>query len=201
MIKLLQTKDTLLKIIFCIFFGIIEQSTFRILPMIVITRSDFSYSFLNGLLMGVAYTNIFLVAFLIFWKLSGREVYYTVVTSFLSKITTLLLFLLYNQIGNNVTLRYMMLVVTLLCNVVYFLADHTFSVITSAKLAHSCNQGVLECVRLFSFQSGHVIDSVCVGVYYSYMNVFYHVLTTLSVVLFTLLILRRKTLSNPLPIV
>lgn len=199
--KIFQTKDTLVMIIICIFFGIMDQINFRILPMIVITRLNFSYSVLNVLLMGVAFANIVLVAFLLSQKMSSREVYYAGVISLLSVVlTSLLLLLLYYRVGN-VTGWYVMLVVNLLCNVVSFLADQTFTVLVCAKLAHSCNQGLLEGVRLFSIQSGRVVGATCIGMYYSHMKFFYPAATALSIMLLILLILRRKSLSNPVPII
>ncbi|XP_057310702.1 uncharacterized protein LOC130648665 [Hydractinia symbiolongicarpus] len=199
--KIFQTKDTLLMIIICIFFGVMDQINFRILPMIVITRLNFSYSVLNILLMGVAFANIALVAFLLSWRISNKEVYYTGIISLLSVIlTSLLLLLLYYRVGH-VTGWYVMLIANLLCNVVFFLSDQTFAVIVCAKLAHSCNQGFLEGVRLFSIQSGRVVGAICIGMYYSHMKFFYPSTTALSIMLLTLLILRRKTLSNPVPVI
>ncbi|XP_057292580.1 uncharacterized protein LOC130621297 [Hydractinia symbiolongicarpus] len=199
--KILKTTDTLLVVVLSVFFGILEQMIFRVLPILIIENLHFGYGFLNGSLVGFAVLNTAVIVFLVYWKLSDKQVYYTGIASLLSIIViTSFLFLLYHKLGNVIT-WYVLIIASLISSILFLLSDQTFAVVVCAKLAFSCNQAFMEAVRIISTQSGRVIGGAFIGIYYDYMNVFYPVINMISILFLFALISRKKTLSQPVPVI
>ncbi|XP_057307047.1 major facilitator superfamily domain-containing protein 8-like [Hydractinia symbiolongicarpus] len=199
--KIFQTKDTSLILVMSLLFGIAEQIMFRILPILIIDNLHFGYAFFNGSLVVYGLFNSILVFIFVYRKLSNKELYYTGIASFLSLIVIkLLMLLLYYRIGNIYT-WYVLIVLTYCSIEIFLLSENTFSVVISVKLAYSCNQSFLESIRLFTLQSGRIIGGLGVGIYYSYMNIYYLLINLMTLLLLISLLLRKKTLSNPSPII
>ncbi|XP_057310610.1 uncharacterized protein LOC130648576 [Hydractinia symbiolongicarpus] len=171
--------DSLLIIIISVFFGIADQLIFRVLPLLIIQKLNFSYAFLNVVLVGLSLLNTVLIIVLVYRKMSDQQIYYIGVLSVVSiMITSLLQLLIYHKVGN-VFVWYIWIILTAITSVVFLLSDHAFSVVVTAKLSFSCNQGFMEGVRTLSLQSGRIIGGVMIGAYYEYMNVFYDYLVKL----------------------
>lgn len=199
--KILKTTDALFIVILSVFFGITAQIMVRILPIIVLTSLDFGYGFLNGLLVGFALANTAVIVVFVYWKLSDKQIYYTGIASLISLILTAsLYFLLYHKYGT-VTTWYVLIVLLIICEILFLLCDQTFAVVICAKLAFSRNQAFMEGIRVFSMQCGRIIGSALIGTYYDFMKEFYPVICVLCILFLFALILRKKTLSHPVPVI
>lgn len=199
--KIFKTTDTCLVIVMCLFFGIMDQTMFRTVPILIINNLHFKYVFLNGSLVGFAVLNSILIFALVYWKMSNNDVYLTGIASFISIIlTTFLLFLLYHRVGS-VVAWCITIFLTMCMLVLFMLSDQTFTVVICAKLANSCNQGFLEGIRIVFIQTGRIIGGLFLGIYYGHMNVCYPVVNVVAILFLTIVISRKRTLSNPVPVI
>ncbi|XP_057293811.1 putative transporter AmpG 1 [Hydractinia symbiolongicarpus] len=199
--RILQTADALLIITLSVFYGIVDQIMFRVLPILIIDKLNFSYAFLNWSFVALSALSTALVLVLVCWKMSDKQLYYTGLVSVISiMIVTSLQLLTYHKVGNEKT-WYLWIIITLFALILFLLSDQAFSVVICAKLAFSYNQGFIEGVRTFAVQSGRIIGGLLIGVYFEYMNVFYIGINVVLILFLFVMISRRRSLSNPVPVI
>lgn len=199
--RILQTADTLLVVTLSVFYGIVDQMMFRVLPILIIDKLHFSYTFLNVSFVACSALNTALVLILVCWKMSDKQLYYTGLVSVISiMIITSLQLLTYHKVGNEKT-WYLWIIITLFTLMIFVLSDQTFGVVICAKLAFSYNQGFIEGVRTFAIQSGRIIGGILIGAYFEYMNAFYIGINVVLILFLFVMISRRRTLSNPVPVI
>ncbi|XP_057300140.1 uncharacterized protein LOC130630602 [Hydractinia symbiolongicarpus] len=199
--KILKTKDTALVLAMSVLYGIIDVIVFRVFAILIVTNLQLGYALLNESLIGYAALSAILVFILVYRKMSNKEVFHTGIGGILSMIiATSILLLLYQRVGNHST-WYFLIILTVLSLVSFMLSDQTFTVLMCAKLAHSCNQGFLDGIRIFAVQIGRVIGALCVGICYNHMNTCHPAVNILAFSLLVILMSRKKFLSNPVPVI
>ena len=103
---------------------------------------------------------------------------------------------IHNMATNIATLALFILFLSL-----FSLGDRIFTQIVCAKLTKSENQCYVESIRVFVKRSGSSLGAI--SAYYAFSNIFYFsfIVIITNLIFFIIILLRKRTLANPSPII
>ena len=199
--RIVSQTDTIFIMALSIFLGYLDAVFFRFLPLIIIQSLHYSYYVVNMSFTGYAVIIIIELFVLIKYKITTRGVYYCGIASLLSLLIIageLFIFAMHIQdFVTNITT----LVLFVFCLSLYSLSDKIFTQIICANLTHSSNQCYVEGIRVFVKRIGSILGSI--STYYAFyqLSYFSFIVIITSFLSLIILLLRKKTLENPSPII
>ena len=193
--------DTCLLMILSIYTCYLDIALFRMLPVIIIHNLKYHYAVVNFAFIGFAIVNITLTFTIIRYKVNSTGVYYFGLLSLLSLIAISGTIYIFSEALHNAWINIMSLVIFIVALGLFMLGEAIFIQVVCAKLTRSCHQSYVESIRVFIKQIGEIIGALT-AVYVLEEGVYFCVfLIITSLAMQLVLILRKKTLINPLPII
>ena len=198
--RLFTSFDVVLSYFLTFLFGYAELTMLKYIPIVVLTKLNYSIIVLNIGLLANSLLSIAIIVFLVRVYITSKSAYYACLIAFLSMIVVGFLFLLMNP-TNSYTVNWIlaMLVYTIFSD--FYLADDVFLVCITAKLVKSDIQSFAESFRLSFKHIASVLAGLSIEIVADYYKTFYISLSLVILISLCLLLYRRKSLSKPLPLV
>ena len=198
--RLFTSFDVVLSYFLTFLFGYAELTMLKYIPIVVLTKLNYSIIVLNIGLLANSLLSIAIIVFLVRVCITSKSAYYACLIAFLSMIVVGFLFLLMNP-TNSYTVNWILAMLVYTIFSVFYLADDVFLVCITAKLVKSDIQSFAESFRLSFKHIASVLAGLSIEIVADYYKTFYISLSLVILISLCLLLYRRKSLSKPLPLV
>ena len=198
--RLFTSFDVVLSYFLTFLFGYAELTMLKYIPIVVLTKLNYSIIVLNIGLLANSLLSIAIIVFLVRVYITSKSAYYACLIAFLSMIVVGFLFLLMNP-TNSYTVNWILAMLVYTIFSVFYLADDVFLVCITAKLVKSDIQSFAESFRLSFKHIASVLAGLSIEIVADYYKTFYISLSLVILISLCLLLYRRKSLSKPLPLV
>ena len=188
--RLFTSFDVVLSYFLTFLFGYAELTMLKYVPIVIITKLDYSIIVLNIGLLGNSLMSIAIIVFIVRVYITSKSAYYVCLVAFLSMIVVGFLFLLMNP-TNSYTVNWILAMLLYTIFSVFYLVDDVKSDI----------QSFAESFRLSFKHIASILAGLSIEMVADYYNAFYISLSLVILISLCLLLYRRKTLSKPLPLV
>ena len=193
--------DPLFVMIYTFFACTFICATFRMLPIIVIRNFHFKNIMVSACFVINAITTGTLTLILMFFKATGRQVYFCGVVGLLSLLVNAgFLFTFAFEINNTYITAPMLIVYAVLLSI-HRLGEIIFAQVVCGKLAKSQNQSFVEGIRLFVLSLGCLLGALIP--IYACNNLVYFaiIMSVITVILLLIAFVRRAHLPYPSPMI
>ena len=198
--RLFTSFDVVLSYFLTFLFGYAELTMLKYIPVVIITKLDYSIIVLNIGLLANSLMSIAFIVFIVRVYITSKSAYYVCLVAFLSMIVVGFLFLLMNS-TNSYTVNWILAMLLYTIFSVFYLVDDVFLVCITAKLVKSDIQSFAESFRLSFKHIASILAGLSIEMVADYYNAFYISLSLVILISLCLLLYRRKTLSKPWPLV
>ena len=198
--RLFTSFDIVLSYFLTFLFGYAELTMLKYIPIVIITKLDYSIIVLNIGLLANSLMSIAIIVFIVRVYITSKSAYYVCLVAFLSMIVVGFLFLLMNS-TNSYTVNWILAMLLYTIFSVFYLVDDVFLVCITAKLVKSDIQSFAESFRLSFKHIASILAGLSIEMVADYYNAFYISLSLVILISLCLLLYRRKTLSKPWPLV
>ena len=145
--RLFTSFDVVLSYFLTFLFGYAELTMLKYIPIVVLTKLNYSIIVLNIGLLANSLLSIAIIVFLVRVYVTSKSAYYACLIAFLSMIVVGFLFLLMNP-TNSYTVNWILAMLVYSMFSVFYLADDVFLVCITAKLVKSDIQSFAESFTL-----------------------------------------------------
>lgn len=198
--RLLTNFDVGLSYFLTFFYAYAEMAILKYVPIVIITKLHYKVTLLNIGLLANSIMSIIILWFLVRVYITAKSAFYVCVIAFFSMIVLGLLFLLMKP-GNSCTVNWILAMFLYTLFSVFYLADDVFLVCLTAKLVKSDIQSLAESVRLSIKHMSSILAGLSIQVVTDHYDVFYISISVVIIISLSLLFFRRKSLTNPQPLV
>ena len=181
-------------------FGYAEVAMLKYIPIVILTKLDYSITALNIGLCVNSLMSIVIMVVIVRVSITPKTAYYICIVSFLSMIIIGFLFTLMKP-TNTYTINWILLLLVYVLFSVFYLAEDVFLICITAKLVKSDIQSFAESFRLSCRTVALMLAGLSIEMIAKHYHVFYFTLSIVVIILFGLMVYRKATLQNPLPLV
>ena len=198
--RLFTSFDVVLSYFLTFLFGYAELTMLKYIPIVVLTKLNYSIIVLNIGLLANSLLSIAIIVFLVRVYVTSKSAYYACLIAFLSMIVVGFLFLLMNP-TNSYTVNWILAMLVYSMFSVFYLADDVFLVCITTKLVKSDIQSFAESFRLSFKHIVSILAGLSIEIVADYYKAFYISLSLVILISLCLSLYRRKSLSKPSPLV
>ena len=172
----------------------------KYIPIVILTKLDYSIAVLNIGLCVNSLMSIVIMVVIVRVSISSKTAYYICIVSFLSMIFIGFLFTLMKP-TNTYTINWILFLLISILFSVFYLAEDVFLICITAKLVKSDIQSFAEGFRMSCRTVALMLAGLSIEMIAKHYHVFYLTLSVVMFILFGLIIYKKATLQNPLPLV
>ena len=198
--RLFTSFDVVLSYSLAMIFGYAEVAMLKYIPIVILTKLDYSITVLNIGLCVNSLMSIVIMVVIVRVSITSKTAYYICIVSFLSMIIVGFLFTLMKP-TNTYTINWVLFLLVYILFSVFYLAEDVFLICITAKLVKSDIQSFAESFRLSCRTVALMLAGLSIEMIAKHYHVFYFTLSIAVIVLFGLMVYRKATLQNPLPLV
>ena len=198
--RLFTSFDVVLSYCLAMISGYAEMAMLKYIPIVILTKLDYSIAVLNIGLCVNSLMSIVIMMVIVRVSISSKTAYYICIVSFLSMIIIGFLFTLMKP-TNTYTINWILFLLISILFSVFYLAEDVFLICITAKLVKSDIQSFAEGFRMSCRTVALMLAGLSIEMIAKHYHVFYLTLSVVMFILFGLIIYKKATLQNPLPLV
>ena len=198
--RLFTSFDVVLSYCLAMISGYAEMAMLKYIPIVILTKLDYSIAVLNIGLCVNSLMSIVIMMVIVRVSISSKTAYYICIVSFLSMIVIGFLFTLMKP-TNTYTINWILFLLISILFSVFYLAEDVFLICITAKLVKSDIQSFAEGFRMSCRTVALMLAGLSIEMIAKHYHVFYLTLSVVMFILFGLIIYKKATLQNPLPLV
>ena len=198
--RLFTSFDVVLSYCLAMISGYAEMAMLKYIPIVILTKLDYSIAVLNIGLCVNSLMSIVIMVVIVRVSISSKTAYYICIVSFLSMIIIGFLFTLMKP-TNTYTINWILFLLISILFSVFYLAEDVFLICITAKLVKSDIQSFAEGFRMSCRTVALMLAGLSIEMIAKHYHVFCLTLSVVMFILFDLIIYKKATLQNPLPLV
>ena len=198
--RLFTSFDVVLSYCLAMISGYAEMAMLKYIPIVILTKLDYSIAVLNIGLCVNSLMSIVIMVVIVRVSISSKTAYYICIVSFLSMIIIGFLFTLMKP-TNTYTINWILFLLISILFSVFYLAEDVFLICITAKLVKSDIQSFAEGFRMSCRTVALMLAGLSIEMIAKHYHVFCLTLSVVMFILFGLIIYKKATLQNPLPLV
>ena len=201
-IKSVATNPDISFMIFLSFYAnLLDIALFRMLPIIILEHLHYGSIIVNISFIGYSCMNITLLAIMVVCKINDKYLFYCGLFSLATIIVMAGSIFTFSLHLKNIGINAIALITFLLVLACFLLGENVFNKVVCAKLTRSCNQAYVGSIRQFFKQIGS-ITGACTAFYLSNNLVLFSIfLVVTSLILISIMLIRKNILMYPKPVV